>query len=54
MLSEYGKSFDRRPFVIGCDGARFTQVPARDGVGMAISRDPTDFRMILFLKTGHP
>lgn len=33
MLSEYGKSFDRRPFVIGCDGARFTQVPARDGVG---------------------
>ncbi len=33
MLSEYGKPFDRRPFVIGYEGARLTQVPARDGVG---------------------
>ena len=33
MLSEYGKLFDRRPFVIGYEGARLTQVPARDGVG---------------------
>ena len=33
MLSEYGKPYDTRPFVVGYDGARFTQVPARDGVG---------------------
>jgi arylsulfatase A-like enzyme len=33
MLSEYGKPFDRRPFVVGYEGARLTQVPARDGVG---------------------
>ena len=33
MLSEYGKPFDRSPFVIGYEGARLTQVPARDGVG---------------------
>ena len=33
MLSEYGKPFDGRPFVIGYEGARLTQVPARDGVG---------------------
>lgn len=33
MLSEYGKLFDRRPFVIGYEGTRLTQVPARDGVG---------------------
>ena len=33
MLSEYGKPFDRRPCVIGYEGARLTQVPARDGVG---------------------
>ena len=33
MLSEYGKPFDGRPFVIGYEGARLTQVPARDGIG---------------------
>jgi hypothetical protein len=33
MLSEYGKPFDGRPFVVGYEGARLTQVPARDGVG---------------------
>lgn len=33
MLSEYGKPYDTRPFVVGYDGAHFTQVPARDGVG---------------------
>jgi hypothetical protein len=32
-LSDYGKLFDRRPFVVGYGGARLTQVPARDGVG---------------------
>ena len=33
MLSEYGKPFDKRPFVIGYGGTSLTQVPARDGVG---------------------
>ena len=33
MLLGYGKLFDRRPFVIGHEGALLTQVPARDGVG---------------------
>ena len=33
MLSEYGKPFDSRPFVVGYEGAQLTQVPARDGVG---------------------
>ena len=37
MLLGYGKLFDRRPFVIGHEGALLTQVPARDGVGHGLS-----------------
>ncbi len=33
MLANYGKDFDKRPFVIGHPDATLTQIPARDGVG---------------------
>ncbi|MDD2600098.1 MAG: arylsulfatase [Kiritimatiellae bacterium] len=33
MLSDFGKEFDDRPFVIGDPKSKFTQIPARDGVG---------------------
>ena len=33
MLTNYGKTFDNRPFVIGHPDAKRTQIPARDGIG---------------------
>ena len=33
MLVNYGKTFDKRPFVIGHPNAKRTQIPARDGIG---------------------
>jgi arylsulfatase A-like enzyme len=32
MLTDFGKAFDERPFVIGYPQSKFTQIPARDGV----------------------
>ncbi len=32
MLADFGKGFDKRPFVIGHPDSKRTQIPARDGV----------------------